>query len=81
METTTIRVPLATRDRLNALAKKTGTPAGEIVSRLVLEADDDALLREAESSWAQLISNPDALDAYRAETKTLTQFDDSMPAY
>jgi predicted transcriptional regulator len=81
MRTTTIRVPVETRDRLNALARKSGTPAGEIVSRLVLEADDDALLAEAEASWTRLAADDQALEAYRAETKELGHFDESLADY
>lgn len=80
METTTIRVPTETRDRLNALARQRGTPAGEIVAELVREADDRALLADAEESWTLLSANPEALAAYRAETCDLLAFDASLPA-
>lgn len=81
MGTTTIRVPAETRDRLNALARRRGTPAGEIVAELVREADDRALLADAEDSWMRLSQDPQALAAYRAETGELDAFEASLPAY
>lgn len=81
MVTTTIRVPAETRDRLNALAKRRGTPAGEIVAELVREADDRALLADAEESWTRLATDPQALAAYRAETDELGGFEAPLPEY
>lgn len=75
MKTTTIRVPTETRDRLNALAERLGRPAGDVVARLVSEADDDALLADAAASWALLASDRERLDSYRAETAELESFD------
>jgi predicted DNA-binding protein len=80
MRTTTIRVPAETRDRLNALARRRGAPAGEIVAELVRDADDRALLCDAEESWTRLSANPQALAAYRAETADLEAFDAPLPA-
>ena len=77
--TTTIRVPAETRDRLNALAKRRGAPAGEVVAELVREADDRALLADAEGSWARLAADPQALAAYRAESSELKAFDAPAP--
>jgi predicted DNA-binding protein len=81
MGTTTIRVPAETRDRLNALAKRRGAPAGEIVAELVREADERALLADAEESWVRLAADPEALAAYRAESGELGAFDALPPAY
>jgi len=81
MGTTTIRVPAETRDRLNALAKRWGAPAGEVVAELVREADDRALLADAEEGWSRLAADPAALAAYRAETAELDAFAASAPAY
>jgi hypothetical protein len=81
MKTTTIRVPSETRDQLNALARKRGAPAGEIVAELVREADDRALLADAEGSWKQLADDPQALAAYRNETGALAGFDARLPEY
>lgn len=79
MRTTTIRVPIDTRDRLNALARRRGTPAGEIVAELVRDADDRALLADAEASWKRLAADAEALAAYRAEVGDLHAFDLSLP--
>ncbi len=81
MGTTTIRVAQETRDRLNSLAKRRGTPAGEIVAELVREADDQALLDDAEHDWRRLGTDPQALAAYHAETRSLATFDASAPEY
>lgn len=67
-ETTTIRVSVQTRERLNALAAKRGAPAGEIVAELVEAADDDRLLKETERAFDRLAEDPAALAAYRSET-------------
>jgi predicted DNA-binding protein len=81
MKTTTIRVPAETRDRLNALARRRGTPAGEIVAELVREADDRALLADAEESWQRVAADQTTLAAYRAEAEELSDFDATPPAY
>lgn len=81
MKTTTIRVPSETRDRLNALARRRGAPAGEVVAELVREADDRALLANAEESWERLASDPAALAAYRAQAGELQSFDTPLPDY
>jgi predicted transcriptional regulator len=81
MRTTTIRVPSDTRDRLNALARRRGTPAGEVVAELVRDADDRALLADAEESWGRLSTDPAALAAYRAEADELPSFDAGPPEY
>lgn len=80
-KTTTIRVPSETRDRLNVLARRRGSPASEVVAELVREADDRALLEDAEESWQQLGANPEALAAYRAETRDLHSRDAPLPEY
>ena len=81
MKTTTIRVPSETRDQLNALARKRGTPAGEVVADLVREADDLALLADAEESWKRLAADPQALASYRSEIGELQGFDTPLPKY
>jgi hypothetical protein len=81
MRTTTIRVPEETRDRLNALAKRRGAPAGEIVAELVRDADDRALLADAEEGWGRMAADPAALAAYRAESGELEVFGASTPPY
>ena len=66
-DTTTIRVPAATRDRLNALATRRGEPAGEVVAKLVNAADEEAMLAEIAAGFEKLAADPKALAAYRAE--------------
>ena len=81
MKTTTIRVPTATRDRLNALARRRGVAASELVTELVSEADERSLLVDAEASWARLAADEAALAVYRAETAELQGFDAKLPDY
>ncbi len=81
MRTTTIRVPAETRDRLNALARRRGTAAGDLVAELVREADEQALLDDAAEDWRLLGSNTSALAAYRAETDDLAAFYGPLPEY
>jgi predicted DNA-binding protein len=81
MKTTTIRVPQETRDRLNALARRRGSTAGEVVAELVREADDEALLAEAEAGWRRLAADPQLLAAYHAESAELDAFDAPLPPY
>jgi predicted DNA-binding protein len=81
VRTTTIRVAEETRDRLNALARRRGAPAGEIVAELVRDADDRALLADAEEGWRRLAADPEALAAYRAETDALAGVDAPLPPY
>lgn len=81
-ETTTIRVSVRTRERLNALAAKRGTPAGEVVAELVEAADDELLLAAAERAFGRLARDPVALAAYRSETRDLdSEFDAPTPAW
>ena len=71
IDSTTIRVPTRTRDRLKALAARRGEPAGEVVARLVDAADEEAMLAEVEASLDRLGRDPEALAAYRAESSEL----------
>jgi len=66
-DTTTIRVPIETRDRLNALAARRGEAAGEVVAKLVSAADEDAMLAEVAAGFEKLATDPRTLAAYRAE--------------
>jgi predicted DNA-binding protein len=81
MKTTTIRVPAETRDRLNALARKRGRPAGELVAEFVRDADDSALLADAVESWQRLSSDSVALASYRLQFEDLSGFDAELPDY
>lgn len=81
-DTTTIRVPTETRDRLNALASRRGEPAGEIVSKLVSAADEEAMLAEIAAGFEKLATDPRALAAYRAEGEELESgFDAPAPEW
>jgi len=81
-DTTTIRVPVETRDRLNLLAGRQGEPAGELVTRLVNAADEDAMLVEAAAGFEKLAADPAALSAYRAESEEIESgFEASAPEW
>lgn len=79
--TTTIRVASETRDRLNDLARRRGTPAGQLIDELVREADDRALLAAAVDAWERMSRDPEALAAYRAETGDLGSIEAPLPDY
>jgi predicted DNA-binding protein len=70
-DTTTIRISVGTRDRLNALAFRRGESAGEVVAKLVSAADEDVLLAETAAAFEKLARNPNMLAAYRSETRGL----------
>jgi hypothetical protein len=70
-DTTTIRVATQTRDRLKALAARRGEPAGDVVAKLVSAADEEALLDEIEAGFEKLAGDPEALAAYRAESRAI----------
>jgi predicted DNA-binding protein len=70
-DTTTIRVPTETRDRLNLLAARRGEPAGEVVAKLVSAADADAMLAEVSAGFEKIAADPEALSVYRAESEEL----------
>jgi predicted DNA-binding protein len=79
-DTTTIRVPTETRDRLNSLATRRGEPAGEVVAKLVSAADEDAMLAEVAAGFEKIAADPGALSAYRAESEELESgFETSAP--
>jgi predicted DNA-binding protein len=81
-DTTTIRVPVQTRDRLKALAARRGEPAGEVVARLVGAADEEAMLAEASAGFERLADDPEALAAYRAESREIeSAFDAPTPEW
>jgi predicted DNA-binding protein len=81
-DTTTIRVPVETRNRLNSLAARQGEPAGEVVSKLVTAADEEAMLAEIAAGFEKLAGDPKALAAYRAESEELESgFEASAPEW
>ncbi len=67
-DTTTIRVPRQTRDRLKVLAASRGESASEVVAKLVEVADEEAMLAEAAAGFERIASDPRTLAAYRAES-------------
>jgi predicted DNA-binding protein len=71
VDTTTIRVPAETRDRLNVLATRRGESAGEVVAKLVNAADEEAMLAEIAAGFEKLAADPKALAAYRTESGEL----------
>ncbi|HEU4737366.1 MAG TPA: hypothetical protein VFS48_10130 [Solirubrobacterales bacterium] len=81
-DTTTIRVPIETRDRLNSLAARRGEPAGDVVAKLVSAADEDAMLAEVAAGFEKIAADPGALSAYRAESEELESgFEASAPEW
>lgn len=78
-DTTTIRVPIQTRDRLKALAARRGEPAGEVVAKLVSAADEEAMLAEVAAGFEKLADDPEALAAYRAESREIESAFDAAP--
>jgi hypothetical protein len=81
-DTTTIRVPTQTRNRLKALAARRGESASEVVAKLVSAADEEATLAEIEAGFKRLASDPEALAAYRAESREIeTAFDAPTPEW
>ena len=79
--TTTIRVPTETRDRLNALAARRGESAGDLVVKLVSAADEETMLAEVEAGFERLANNSAALAAYRAESREIEAFDAPTPEW
>ena len=68
-----------TRNRLKALSAREGSPP-QIVAELVSAADDERLLRDAESAFA--LMEPAALAAYRRGAQEIeTGFGDPAPPW
>jgi len=81
-DTTTIRVPTETRDRLKALAARRGESASEVVVKLVGAADEEQMLAEIEAGFERLASDPEVLAAYRAESSEIeAAFDAPAPEW
>jgi predicted DNA-binding protein len=81
-DTTTIRVPRQTRDRLKALAASRGESASEVVTKLVEVADEEAMLAEVAAGFERIAADPEALAAYRTETLEIGSiFDAPMPEW
>jgi predicted DNA-binding protein len=81
-DTTTIRVPTQTRDRLRILAARRGESASDVVAKLVNAADEEAMLAEVAAGFERMASDPTALAAYRAESREIeTAFDAPTPEW
>lgn len=81
-DTTTIRVPTETRDRLKTLARRRGEPAGEVVAELVRAADEEELLAGIGADFKELAADPDALAAYQAESAQIASaFEAATPEW
>ena len=81
-DTTTIRVPTETRDRLKVLAARRGESASEVVAKLVNAADEEALLAEVAAGFEKMAGDPEALSAYRAESNGIeSSFDAPTPEW
>lgn len=82
VRTTTIRVSTETRDRLKALAALRGESASEVVADLVDDASEETMLTEAAAGFERLAADPEALAAYRSETRELEAgFDTPTPEW
>jgi hypothetical protein len=82
VDTTTIRVPTETRDRLNAISRRRGESAGEVVAELVRAADEAERLTEIGAEFSRLAADSAALAAYRAESTELeTGFEAPTPEW
>jgi hypothetical protein len=66
--TTTLRVRLDTRDRLNRLAQADRVSAPELLDRLVEKEEQDRLLSAMNSDFEQLRRDETAWAEFKAET-------------
>lgn len=81
-DTTTIRVPTQTRDRLKILAARRGESTSDVVTKLVSAADEEAMLAEVAAGFERMAADPGALAAYRAESQEIeTAFDAPTPEW
>jgi predicted DNA-binding protein len=81
-DTTTIRVPTRTRDRLKVLAARRGESASDLVAELVNAADEEAMLAEIAAGFEKIAADPKALAAYRAESREVeSAFDAPAPEW
>lgn len=81
-DTTTIRVPTQTRDRLRILAARRGESAGDVIAKLVNAADEEATLAEIAAGFERMAADPQVLAVYRAESLEIeTSFDTPTPEW
>jgi predicted DNA-binding protein len=81
-DTTTIRVPTQTRDRLKVLAARRGESASDVVAKLVNAADEEAMLAEIAAGFERMVADPQVLAVYRgASAEIETAFDAPAPEW
>ncbi len=66
--TSTLRVRIDTRDRLNRLAREDGVSAPELLERLVSREESARLLRAMNDDFARLRGDAEGWGHFRAET-------------
>jgi predicted DNA-binding protein len=66
-ESTTIRVPRATHERLKSLAARSGDQIADIVTRAVEEEARRRFMEEFNAAYARLKADPEAWAAYKRE--------------
>ena len=66
-ESTTIRIPRATHERLKALASRSGDQIADIVTQAVEEEARRRFMEEFNEAYARLKGDPAAWAAYRSE--------------
>lgn len=66
---TTISVPVATRDLLNELAQAEGISTSALVSRIAQRESDNQLLEAMNTGFAALRDDSSAWDEHQAETE------------
>ena len=74
-ESTTIRIPRETHDRLKALAAESGEQIAEIVTRAVQEEARRRFMQRFNDAYARLKADPAAWAAYKAD---LTEWDATL---
>lgn len=67
MTSTTVRVDLRTRDRINALAEAAGISSSELLARALATYEERAFWSEYQSAVADLRTDPEAWAAEQDE--------------
>jgi predicted transcriptional regulator len=65
--TTTIRVPTATRERLQRLASEQSRPIGRVIDALLDDYDKRAFFAGLGEDFARLYADPEARKSYEEE--------------
>jgi hypothetical protein len=66
-DSTTIRIPRATHERLKALSAESGEQIADIVTRAVEEEATRRFWQQFNAAYARLNADPEAWAAYKAE--------------